>query len=176
MSASPRNGAFFALALAAAVAVHLGTVYALPHLIMNRALVRMGAAGTIHHGTRPDAKSRGVVRPSPDLLYSVCPYDLSKGPLRVSAPVPPGTYWSVSAFDADTNNFFVENDRQAKGKVDFLIASKDDRAVSGGLPIVVSPSARGLVLFRTLAGDEARAGAIDAARRKANCAIFHASR
>lgn len=170
-----RNWPFFALALAVAVAVHLGTVHALPHFVMSRTLARMGAVNTIHHGKRPDAQSRGVVRPSPDLLYSVCPYDLSRGTLHVSAPVPPGTYWSVSAFDDDTNNFFVENDRQAKGRVDFLIVSKDFHG-SGGLPTVVSPSARGLVLFRTLVGDEEHAGAIDAQRRKANCAIFHATR
>lgn len=167
-----RNWPFFALAFAVAAAVHLGTVHALPHFVMSRALARMGAVNAIHHGKRPDAQSRGVVRPSPDLLYSVCPYDLSKGPLRVSAPVPPGTYWSVSAFDDDTNNFFVENDRQAKGKVDFLIVSKDDRAVSGGLPTVVSPSARGLVLFRTLIDNEAKFAALDAARRQARCATY----
>ena len=85
---------YIAGALVTAVAVHLGTLYYLPHLVMDKAMTQMGAVNAIHHGLRATASKRGVVRPSPDLLYSVCPYDLSGGaPLHVTAPVPPGTYW-----------------------------------------------------------------------------------
>ena len=31
------------------------------------------------------AQSRGIVLPSPDLLYSVCVFDVSQGPVRVTA-------------------------------------------------------------------------------------------
>lgn len=171
---------YIVAALAVAAAVHLGTVWYLPNMIMSRAMAQMGAVNTIHHGQRATAAIHGVVRPSPDLLYSVCPFDLSKGPLRVTAPVPAGTYWSVSMFDAKTNNFFVRNDTQVKGgKIDLLVTSAD---ASGVEPYVASEKiayyyvapeySHGLVVFRTLVNDESKFAQIDAARRKANCTVY----
>jgi uncharacterized membrane protein len=162
--------------LVVAVAVHVGSVCALPHGIMHIAMTRMGAVNTIHHGGRVDSNSRGVVRPSPDLLYSTCPFDLSKGALRIHAPIPPDTYWSVSGFDDNTNNFFVKNDRQTKDSVvDFLIVQKGTHPITENFDVVVSPTARGLVLFRTLISDEKNFELIDALRRQASCTPWRAS-
>src|ERR1700742_191693 len=102
--------------LIVAVVVHIASVSHLPTAVMHMALHRMGSVNTIHHQPRVTAKSRSVVRPSPDLLYSACPFDLSNGALEVKAPVPPDTYWSASAFDNDTNNFFAINDRTVGGQ------------------------------------------------------------
>ena len=157
--------------LAVAVIVHVATLVALPHFIMSRAISKMGVVNTIHPGKRLDETARGVVKPRPDLLYSTCPYDLSAGPLHVHAPVPPGTYWSVSAFDADTNNYFVRNDRHAAGVVDFYVVERGGALHPSGATIVTSPTRRGLLLFRTLINDESRFAAIDAARRQATCEI-----
>ena len=161
--------AWLVFTLVIAVIVHAVTPIALPHLIMSRAMSKMGGFNTIHNGRRVDETSRGVVRPSPDLLYSSCPYDLSAGPLHVHAPVPPGTYWSVSAFDADTNNYFVRNDRHAGGVVDFFVVRGGGGRPQPASEIVQSPTQRGLLLFRTLINDEGRFAAIDAARRMATC-------
>jgi len=169
MSALLRNWPWIALGLAVALTTHLVSVELVPHIAMARVLAKVGPANAIRHGRRPDETSRGVVRPSPDLLYSTCPYDLAAGPLRVTAPVPPGTYWSVSAFDADTDNFFVENDRQAGARADFVIAAQGTRPVTHGLPVVFSPTDRGLVLFRTLIDSEARLAEIDRVRKAATC-------
>jgi uncharacterized membrane protein len=165
--------------LVIAAIVHIGTVYALPHLIMNRTLAattRMRGYNVLLHGKRPTAASRGAVRPSPDLLYSTCPYDLAAAhdALRVTATVPQGTYWSVSLFDDNTNNFFVINDRQAKdGRVDFVIVPAMPIDLPRDAPRqIVSPSNRGLILFRTLINDESRLKDIDAARRKAACVPY----
>ncbi|HEX4301526.1 MAG TPA: DUF1254 domain-containing protein [Rhizomicrobium sp.] len=163
--------------VAVAAAVHIGSVHALPHLIMGGAMhVIEGRVGINHmaFAGRPNAASRGVVRPSPDLLYSTCVFDLSHGPVRVRASAMPDTYWSVSLFDADTNNFYVLNDRQAKtGGVDFtIVPPSQDKQPFGN--VVRSPTVRGLVLFRTLIDDEAKLKEIDAARRHASCAPFQA--
>jgi len=158
-----------AATLVVALAVHFASMWYLPRLVMSRALAQMGAVNTIHHGKRADASAHGVVRPSPDLLYSVCPFDLSRAALRVTAPVPPGTYWSVSMFDDATNNFFVLNDAHANGAVDLIVVPADwEKPMPYRL--VRSPSVRGLVVFRTLINDERNLAAIDAARRKAKCA------
>ena len=171
-------GLWIAAMLAVAVLVHVGSVYAVPTVIMHRtlaAMTRNAGYNTLHFGSRPTAESRGIVRPSPDLLYSVCPYDLAQanGALRVRATVPRGAYWSVSAFDMQTNNFYVRNDRQTpSGTVDFLIIAPHAYIQNNRLPVVVSPTNRGLVLFRTLINDEARLAEIDNARRRASCAPY----
>jgi uncharacterized membrane protein len=166
---------WIAATLVIAALVHVGTVAAIPHLIMHRMLAQAGTVNVIHFGKRPDASARGVVRPSPDLLYSICPFDLSKGPLRVRSPVPSDTYWSVSAFDANTDNFFVKNDRQVSGAIDFLIVAQGDSENTEGFSVVRAPTARGLVLFRTLIDDDGKLAAIDALRRKATCETWYAS-
>jgi uncharacterized membrane protein len=164
---------YIAATLAVATAVHLGTVWYLPNLIMDRAMAQMGAVNTIHHGQRATAAIHGVVRPSPDLLYSVCPYDLSKGPLFISAPVPAGTYWSVSLFDDATNNFYVRNDSQAKGSVELQVYYTTMAMTEGPqIQRVHSPSVRGLVVFRTLINDESKLVEIDAGRRKVRCITY----
>ena len=164
--------------IAIALVVHLAAVIMLPELIMSRLLnaaAQTGGYNSLHHGARVTANSRGVVRPSPDLLYSICPYDLSNGPLIVRARVPGGTYWSVSAFDANTDNYFVRDDREARdGAVGFILFASARAAAPfpKGIEKVYSPSIRGLVLFRTLINDDAKLAEIDSARRQASCETY----
>jgi uncharacterized membrane protein len=165
--------------LAVALTVHLTSVWYLPRGVMHVALSRMGSVNTIHNQLRVTAHSRGVVRPSPDLLYSVCPFDLRTGPLEVQAPIPPDTYWSASAFDANTNNFFAINDRTVGGQPLELIilppGQKGEPMHIAGQLVIHAPTRRGLVLLRTLIGDEKQFARIDAVRRQAHCAVYKGS-
>jgi uncharacterized membrane protein len=179
MSGLVRNLPWIVAALVVAAAVHVASVFALPHLIMARTMAGIaraaGGVNRIGHGQRPTAASRGVVRPSPDLLYSTCVYDLdaAHGALHVHAGGMPATYWSVSAFDADTDNFYVINDRKARGGgVDFLIIAPGAFIDGTKLPVVVAPTRKGIVLFRTLIDDEAHVADIDRARHGAACEPF----
>jgi uncharacterized membrane protein len=165
-------------ALVVAVATHMAAMHIAPRLIMQVATNRMGAVNTIHHQSRVTAASRWVVRPSPDLLYSACPFDLTNGPLLVTAAVPANTYWAVSVFDADTNNIFTLNDRQIKGGfVQLLIVAPEAgqrgsrwrSLVNGPIFAAKSSTNHGLVLFRTLISTEKDFEKIDAVRRHANC-------
>jgi uncharacterized membrane protein len=172
-----RAAFWIATTLAVAAVVHYFTLVGAPGFIMNKVMMKMGAVNAIHHQGRVTALSRGVVRPSPDLLYSVCPFDLTQGALHVTAKVPAGTYWSVSIFDANTNNFFVKNDKQAKGAIDLVVMlPMTDVKMPAGAAQVTSPSAKGLVLFRTLINDESNFAAIDAVRRTADCELLRATR
>ncbi|HEY1708053.1 MAG TPA: DUF1254 domain-containing protein [Rhizomicrobium sp.] len=170
---------WIAATLLVAAVVHVATVWLLPRAIMHRVITRMAVLGLneIRFQNRPDASVRGVVRPSPDLLYSICAFDLSAGPLRVRSPVPGDTYWSVSLFDNATNNFYVLDDQQAhathQSTADFVIAPQGSPATLDGLKTVAAPSTQGLVLFRTLIDDDRKLAAIDALRRKARCAPLH---
>ncbi len=165
---------WLAATLAVAALVHVATLYALPRRIMAGAMARMGAPNTMRFAKRPDETSRAVVRPSPDILYSACPFDLSKGPLKLTARVPHSTYWSVSGFDAATNNFFVRNDLQVAGD------SIEILALRKGMPlppldtateqvILFAPTTKGLFLIRTVINDEKDLAALDAVRHQASC-------
>jgi uncharacterized membrane protein len=174
MFVSPRGWVLWIGAtLGIAVLVHAVTILALPRRIMAKTLARMGAPNTMYFGRRPDEVSRRVVRPSPDLLYAACPFDLSQGPLRTFAQIPHWTYWSVAGFDAATNNFFVRNDLQAAGdSIEIIVlrpgmARPRDDALAR--IVVYAPTAKGLFLLRYLINDEGRLPELDAIRHQADC-------
>jgi uncharacterized membrane protein len=175
-----RNWKWIAGVLVVAVVVHAASLLALPRLIMLRtmaAVTRSAPANTMQYPPRPTASSRGVVRPSPDLLYAICVYDLgaANGAVRVSTHDMPETYWSVSVFDADTDNFYAMNDRKAvTGSVDFLLMAKQASVSDGRLPVVAAPTQRGIVLFRVLIENEKHLAEVDAARHHAECAPYRA--
>jgi uncharacterized membrane protein len=170
-----RSWKWIAATLLVAAAVHAASVLLLPRLVMIRTMgwiAKPAGMNAIMHAPRSNWRSREVVRPSPDLLYSICVYDLSaaNGAVRVSTHDAPATYWSVSVFDADTNNFHTLNDQQAKtGSADFVLVAAGTSAEAGRLPVVAAPTNRGIVLFRTLVSDETYIAEIDAARHYAAC-------
>ncbi len=161
--------------LVVAAVTHGALLYLGPSLVMSAAMGRVGAAAPLNdvlHAERPNADNDVIVRSSPDLLYDICIYDIRERPLRISATTPPGTYWSVSFYDMNTNNFRVINDGQASAGAVLLVLDKVGREgpAPAGAEIVVSPTDRGIVLFRTLVNDESRLAEIDAVRRSASCA------
>ena len=170
-----RGWKWIAATLLVAAVVHGVTVLFLPRFVMLRTMKGIAktadAADTILHAPRATWRSRTVVRPSPDLLYSICVYDLgAAGAVRISTHDMPQTYWSVSVFDADTNNFYAINDRQAKsGATDFILMPQGKSTEASRLPVVAAPTNRGIVLFRTLVNDEADVARIDAGRHNAAC-------
>jgi uncharacterized membrane protein len=157
-----------------------GTPYGVMHMIKSRTAAG-GGVNVMVHGDRPSHTSRTVVRPSPELLYSICSYDVSKAPVRITTGAPKGTYWSAAVYRDNTDNFYVVNDTQTQGaKADFILYGPAQIADGKGpfesqyghlgVPGVQSPSATGLVLIRTLVNDEARLPEIDGERRQATCA------
>lgn len=164
-----------AAVLSLAVIIHIIAIFAVPNVIMGTLISRAGEANginTIFHGKRADASSRQIVRPSPDLIYSMCVFDVSEGPIKLVAPLPTDTYWSLSAFDDNTNNFFVVNARQLSSNlVEFVLAREDYQSPTlGGPPVILSPSDTGVVLFRTLIQSEDRFEALNDVRKQATCA------
>ena len=152
--------------VAIAMVVHYASLIAVPRLAMARVAAIVGAPNTMHYGRRPDASTHAVVRPSPDLIYAICPYDLSAGALLVTAPVPHGTYWSIAAYDSDTNNFFASNDSKTGRRLGLKILPPG--TLGDG---ITSPTTRGIVIIRTLVDSEAHLPALDALRWQAKCGI-----
>ena len=166
--------------LVTAILVHLLVVWATPRLIMNRlmdgpAAQAMNMRNQAAFPPAVDATARRVVMPSPDLLYSVCVFDVSAGPVRVRANPGLPSYWSIALYAANSDNFFVLNDRQAgAAPVDLWLVSEGpnprDPTMPSGARLVVSPGTRGFVLMRVLTGDyEAEKALVEPARRTLQC-------
>jgi uncharacterized membrane protein len=163
---------FLLATLLIAVLTHIFIVQMFPRLIMGRAMSVLSTAvgpNGMAAGKRPDETARMIVMPSPDLLYASCAYDLRKGPWRLSSPVP-DTYWSLSLFASNTDNFFVVNNRTVKEKVDVILAGMNEAPLlPDGAILAHSPSHHGIALFRFLVRDEADNERVRAFQLQAEC-------
>ena len=163
------------LPLLVGMLVAVGAYYAAlvhtPRFLMGAAVTRVAAGGMnrMTHGPLATDKSRTIVRPSPDLAYSSCPFDLSNGPVRVTVSPIPSAYWSLSVFDARTDVAFVRNNRETRGGgIDIVLANRG-QPTQPGAPVVLVDGSHGIALLRVLVEDRAAFAPIDAARRKATC-------
>lgn len=159
----------FGLVLAAATA--WAAIGAIPYGLMNVAMERLGQGGvnTMSYGNLANPARQPVVRPSPDLAYSSCPYDLSVGPLAIDVVPVPGRYSSLSVFDAATDVIFVRNDVEAGGKPFRIILARDGQAVPAGAEVVRTNHDRGIALIRLLLKDPKEIGGLNAVRRQSSC-------
>lgn len=161
--------AAFGLALAA-LFYHLALV-ATPGVLMGAAMAKLDRAGVnrFTHGPLATDRSRIIVRPSPDLAYSSCPFDLSDGPVLVEVAPAPAPYWSLSVFDQRTDTAFVRNNRDSAGKPVRIVLARDGQAVPAGLETLRLEHDRGVALIRILVESRDRFAAIDRARRASRC-------
>lgn len=156
----------------AGVAHHTALIQT-PRILMTLASRRISSAAgynRLFQAPLPTATSRAIVRPSPDLAYSSCPFDLSKGPLLIDVEPVPALYWSLAVFDPRTDVAFVRNNVQAGGKPIrvALIGDSGGQAPAGYEPVRINGGS-GIALVRILVDDRARFPQIDAARRASSC-------
>lgn len=158
---------------AAAIAGHIGLVLVVPHFLMNVAMGRISQDGQVVNRfvflPRTTQESRGVVRPSPDLAYATCAFDLSNGPLLIeAAPSPNQGYVSLSVFAANTDNIAVFDTGQNPQGIRFVLA-RAGQSTPAGEKVVIAPSDQGIVLDRRLAPNADLFAAADQARRGDKC-------
>ena len=101
----------------------------------------------IKHFDIPNYKSRDVVMPNPDFLYSVSFYDLSSGDLKLKGNMPDSTYWSVSFYKPNTINWYVKNDKEFNSNMLELNLTINN---TKGENIIHSPVKKGLMIIRIL--------------------------
>jgi len=160
----------FALAaVAAAVLAHLAFISLAPSMMMAAAMERIGGANAWAHAPRVTEAARTIVRPSPDLAYSACVFDLSHGPVRIAA-ARWDAYMSLSLYDAQSDNFFVVSDMEAPDGFDVTVVRRARDAPDDAVNVVVSPSAKGVALVRRLAPTPDRFAAAERARADDICA------
>jgi len=140
------------VAIVFAAASHAAVLHFAPSVIMGRALDKMAARGTpvngFSLGPRTTPQTQTVVRPSPDMAYSACRFDLTRAPrgLRVRMNASPG-YASLSFFDSATNNFLIVRGEGATREV-VLLAPGSSTTIPD---TAVAPTNTGVILIRRLA-------------------------
>lgn len=160
------------LGLVAALLVWHATIAKTPGFLMARAFDRVSQrAGTNVMSFVPLAteQARAIVRPSPDLAYASCPFDVSKGPVVVEALPVAAPYWSLSVFDDQTDVAFVRNNKQSAGQPIKIAIVKPGVAAPAGYEPVPVTGDRGIALIRILVADRSQFAPLDAARRLSNC-------
>ncbi|WP_293704358.1 DUF1254 domain-containing protein [Sphingopyxis sp. UBA6723] len=162
----------FAFGLIFAAATAWAVIGAIPYGLMKIASDRLGQGGvnTMSYGNLANPDRQPVVRPSPDLAYSSCPYDLSAGPLAIDVTPVPGRYSSLSVFDAATDVIFVRNDVEAGGNPFRIILAREGQAVPARAEVVRTNHDRGIALIRLLLKDPKEIGGLNAVRRQSSCA------
>lgn len=148
------------------------TIRSTPGFLMNRAIDRVAdekGMNAMAFAPLATAESRAIVRPSPDLAYASCPFDVSKGPVLVEALPVPAAYWSLSVFDHRTDVAFVRNNKQSAGRPIRIAIVKPGVAAPAGYEPVPVTGDRGIALIRVLVPDRAQFAALDQARRLSGC-------
>jgi uncharacterized membrane protein len=148
-----------------------GTLVATPYALMSAALdkIATGQVNTFVFTQLSTADNQPIVRPSPDLSYSTCVFDLANGPVLLDIEPVPDHYWSISIFDARTDVAAVRSDRDTGGKSARLALIRKGMAVPKGYEPVALRYDKGLALIRILMTDAADFPTIDAIRRKSTC-------
>jgi uncharacterized membrane protein len=97
-----------------------------------------------------------VVMTSPDMIYMLGVYDVRQEPVVIHCAIPArDTYWCVSLYRRNTDNFYVRNDR-ATGEREFDLVL---RGPQGGYrrvadeEVVRAPRSRGIVVIRAVIRD-----------------------
>jgi uncharacterized membrane protein len=148
------------------------TMVATPDVLMGVAVQRVSEVGGVNqftHAPLATAASRTIVRPSPDIAYSSCPFDLTNGPLLIDAVPVPSPYWSLSIFDAHTNVALVRNGEKADYQPFKLAVVAPGQPAPTGYEAVQVGGTRGIALVRILIDLPARFPAIDRERRATTC-------
>lgn len=168
---------WLAVALGAAVLAHLAWIAVYPRLVMSKAMERLSNDGeqvnVWQHAPRMTEDVRIIVRPSPDLAYSSCVFDLAEGPVRIHVE-PWQDYMSLSLFGANTDNFYTLNDRRMPVSGADVILKRRGQTVSpawsaAAIEVIESPSVRGIALIRRLAPTPERFALAAAARGAERC-------
>lgn len=145
------------LTIILAVVFHLILIAIFPNVMMSvvlKVLMKGRQANVVYHRLPEEAGKDKVPMTSPNLLKSSCVFDVSEKSLRIKAVVP-GTYWSLSFYAMNTDNFYVINDEQVKSKrVDIvLVGPGGSYEKSGDEKVIMAPSKRGYIIIRMLITD-----------------------
>jgi uncharacterized membrane protein len=146
--------------------VHLATIIVLPRTATQDAYSRLAAIAPVNSvAPLPAPTPEKAVMPlmDPAFAVSICRYDLSQGPMKLSVPVSPG-YTAVSFYNDRDIAYYAINDRSAGRhaiELDLMTPAQhaempeNENITAADLLIVESPTLTGLIAIRALAPEPA---------------------
>ena len=152
--------------------VHLATVLLIPVMASQDAFARLSACAPVNTVVAiPAPTPEKALMPfmDPAFVTSICRYDLSRGPLKLSVPISQA-YTSVSFYTRSDVAYYAINDRAAGRRVielDLMTAAQradlpeNEEITAADRLIVASPTTTGLIVIRALVPEP---GWISAAR------------
>lgn len=158
--------------------IHIVAVLVLPGYATGDAwhrLARFGGFNQLHILPTATPFGQAIADMDPALEYAICRFDISEGPLRIDAVVPP-VYWSVAIYDRNAGNYYTLNNRSAGGDTVRLWVADQEQILQilpdtpadavASVPdilLVKSPERYGLAILRAMVPDESlRQTAIEA--------------
>jgi uncharacterized membrane protein len=160
--------------------VHLTTMLVLPRTATQDAYARLAPIGEVNKMApipEPTAQNSPVPFTDPAFAAAVCRYDLSKGPIKFTAPVSIA-YTSVSFYTRSGLAYYAINDRAAGRRVIELNLMttqqreelpEDEDVTAADRLIVESPTTIGLIVLRALAPEPGMMPAVRNAVAAAKC-------
>jgi uncharacterized membrane protein len=123
------------------------------------------------------ADNNPTVKMSPDVLYTILSYDVSEGPLRLSVPVSRDPFWSLTLFQANTDNFFGIDDREVEGDTYELIILGPNQSTPAVeiATAVASPTETGIAIIRFVVPGPENLQRLDKLRKTATATPMNAS-
>ncbi|MGF7160283.1 putative membrane protein [Rhodoligotrophos appendicifer] len=186
--------AFWCIAvLLLAATTHLAVVLFTPGISMESIIGRVFTTAPLNSMVVLEADATPTIlrEANPDLVYAVCPYDISVQPLSISTKIPE-FYWSISIYSDRGDNVYTLNDQQAGvSALDFrlelepptldltqLVASDEEEeatkeaavAAADNIVHLETPTERGVVLLRAFLPDPAYRSRVTAALQASSCA------
>ncbi|MBM3531059.1 MAG: DUF1254 domain-containing protein [Alphaproteobacteria bacterium] len=162
--------------------VHLVAVLILPRTATQDAYSRISPVtpvNTIAALPQPAPQQEVIPFMDPAFASAVCRYDLSSGPLKLTAPVS-AAYTSVSFYTRRGVAYYAINDRAAGRRVielDLMTAAQraqlpeDEDVTAADRLIVESPSTTGLIVLRALAPEPGLMATARSALAAARCQL-----
>lgn len=167
--------------------VHLTAVFALPWMTENDAFARLRETLTadrseivVAPGGQGGPTGAWLPHPDPAVAVGACAYNLSEGPVRISARTGP-LLQSLSVHARASGAYYAITDRAAvkgvldlvvmtQAQLDEILAQEDEEEVSRDVR-VVAPSGEGYVIVRVLAGLPSHRLEAEEAARSVSCTI-----
>lgn len=160
--------------------IHIAIVFLVPSYASGDAWSQIrdfGAELNFHTLPRAAAGTDTLTSLDPRMVHAACSFDLTNGPLHVSAGFPDG-FWSVAIFDRRGRNVYSLNDRSADRSrlelavitpVQMALLRQDPPALLETAIVVEHAMDEGFALLRVFVPDEASPEAALAALRAASC-------
>jgi uncharacterized membrane protein len=177
-------GLYLVLGLVLAGLIHIVAVLMLPMLAPRNAQARLAALGPANSMIElpPAAPGRQAMpMMAPDVRYAFCRFDLTNGPVRLTATIA-DDLWLISLYTPQGENFYsVAGADMRRPQLDLIIVAADQTVEEAGVDapessdevlVVNAPVNEGIALIRAPLAGPSRAARAEAALKSTSCAPY----